>query len=150
MEPAHAEPQRAASAQPERSEATVERTETGAGASLAARSNQPPSSASSEAAAQGKGAQPASGWRGRAPAQAEALAGPLSLARAAVEANVTVWSYLRKESEAAVAHFRALSSAKSPTDALALQAHEMSRALNAALSLGQDLAGLTTGAKEKQ
>ncbi|WP_162560549.1 phasin family protein [Methylobacterium durans] len=61
-----------------------------------------------------------------------------------------MWSYLRKESEAAVAHFRALSSAKSPTDALALQAQEMSRTLNAALSLGQDLAGLTTGAKKKQ
>ncbi|GEP07875.1 hypothetical protein MOX02_59130 [Methylobacterium oxalidis] len=152
IEPAHAEPRRAASARPEQSEAAVDRADPGTGTASATASNQPqsPAPASSEVIAQGKGAQPASGWRGRTPAQAKVFAGPLNVARAAVQANVTVWSYLRKESEAAVAHFRALSSVKSPTDAVALQAREMARAVDAALSLGQDLASLTTGPKSKQ
>src|SRR4051794_1455940 len=52
---------------------------------------------------------------------------------------LTVWSYLRQEGEAALAHLRALSGAKSPAQLMELQASEMARALGAALNLGQDL-----------
>jgi hypothetical protein len=81
----------------------------------------------------------ASRWRGRATSQVRALAGPLEFAHAAVRANVTVWSYLRKEGDAALAHLRAVSRAKSPTDLMDLQVSEMTRAHGAALKLGQDL-----------
>ena len=94
----------------------------------------------SDASSQEGGSAGASSWRGRATNQAGALAGPLGLARTAIEANVTVWSYLRKEGEAALAHLRALSGAKSPTELMDLQASEMARALGSALNLGQDLA----------
>lgn len=77
---------------------------------------------------------------GRASSQAEALGSPFALARTAVEANVAVWSYLRKEGEAALAHVRALSSARSPADIMDLQAREMNRALGATQSLGRELA----------
>ncbi|WP_336491479.1 hypothetical protein [Methylobacterium nigriterrae] len=81
-----------------------------------------------------------SSWRGRRVNPALGLAGPLGFARTAVEANVSVWSYLRKEGEAALTHLRALSGAKSPIELVDLQASEMARAVSSALSLGQDLA----------
>jgi hypothetical protein len=81
----------------------------------------------------------ASSWRGRPTSQVRAIAGPLELAHTAVQANVTVWSYLRKEGDAALAHLRALSRATSPTDFMDLQVSEMTRAHRAALRLGQDL-----------
>jgi hypothetical protein len=93
----------------------------------------------SDASSQDEVSVGASSQKGRATTQAGALAGPLELARTAIEANVTVWSYLRKEGEAALAHLRALSGAKSPTELMDLQASEMTRALGSALNLGQDL-----------
>jgi hypothetical protein len=81
----------------------------------------------------------ASSWRGHTTTHAGPLVSPYELARTAVEANVTVWSYLRKEGDAALAHLRALSRAKSPTDFMDLQVSELARAHGAALKLGQDL-----------
>ena len=78
-------------------------------------------------------------WRGRATSQAWALAGPLGFAHTAVQVNVTVWSYLRKESDAALAHLRAMSHAESPADFMDLQVGGMTRANEAALKLGHDL-----------
>jgi len=92
----------------------------------------------------------ATGWRGRAATQATTLVSPLALARAAVEAHVTVWSYLRKEGEAALAHMRALSTVTSPSEVVDRQASEMTRALRAALSLGQDLAERAGRVAEEQ
>jgi hypothetical protein len=66
-----------------------------------------------------------SGWRGRRVNPAPGLASPLGFVRTVVEANVTVWSYLRKEGEAALTHLRALSGAKSPAELVDLQASEM-------------------------
>src|SRR4051812_17450463 len=81
-----------------------------------------------------------SSWRGRSAHPAQTLASPLGLARTVDQANATVWSYLGKEGEAALAHLRALSGAKSPTELMNLQASEMARALGTALNFGQDLA----------
>jgi hypothetical protein len=100
----------------------------------------PKSAVTSDASSQDGMSAGASSWRGRAMTQAGALAGPLGLARTAIEANVTVWSYLRQEGEAALAHLRALRGAKSPAQLMELQASEMARALGSALNLGQDLA----------
>lgn len=50
------------------------------------------------------------------------------------EANATVLSYLRSESTAALAHWQALSGAKTPADALRIQVDEMQRAADASLS----------------
>ncbi|MGU3361686.1 phasin family protein [Methylobacterium sp. M6A4_1b] len=50
------------------------------------------------------------------------------------EVNTTVLTYLRGESAAAVAHWQALSGAKTPADAIRLQVSEMQRAADASLS----------------
>lgn len=50
------------------------------------------------------------------------------------EVNTTLLTYLRGESAAAVAHWQALSGAKTPADALRLQVTEMQRAADASLS----------------
>jgi hypothetical protein len=105
------------------------------------RTSVPPETAvTSDASSQDDVSVGASSWRGRATSQVRALAGPLELAHTAVQANVTMWSYLRKEGDAALAHLRALSRARSPADFMDLQIGEMTRAHGAALKLGQDLA----------
>ncbi len=76
----------------------------------------------------------------RATSEMEALGNPFAVARTAVQANVALWSYLRDEGAAALAHMRTLGSARSPADLLDLQAHEVSRALGAAQTLGRELA----------
>jgi hypothetical protein len=50
------------------------------------------------------------------------------------EVNTTVLTYLRGEGAAAVAHWQALSGAKTPADAIRLQVSEMQRAADASLS----------------
>lgn len=50
------------------------------------------------------------------------------------EVNTTVLTYLRGEGAAAVAHWQALSGAKTPADAIRLQVTEMQRAADASLS----------------
>ena len=77
---------------------------------------------------------------GLATFEIEALNTSLSVARTAIEANMVLWSYMRDEGEAALAHMRALSGAKSPSDVMDLQARELSRALGAARTLGRELA----------
>ena len=82
----------------------------------------------------------ASDQAGRAGSEIEMLGTPFALARAAVEANVAVWTYLREQGESAIAHTQALSSLKSPADLIELQAREVSRELGAAHNLGRELA----------
>ncbi|MBY0257080.1 phasin family protein [Methylobacterium sp.] len=50
------------------------------------------------------------------------------------EVNATVLSYLRGEGAAALAHWQALSGARTPADALRLQVDEMQRAADASLN----------------
>ena len=50
------------------------------------------------------------------------------------EANATVLTYLRGEGTAALAHWQALSRAKTPADAIRIQVDEMQRAADASLS----------------
>lgn len=108
--------------------------------SAESRNSVPPETAiTSDASSQDDVSVGASSWRDRATSQVRALAGPLELAHTAVQANVTMWSYLRKEGDAALAHLRALSRANSPADFMDLQVGEMTRAHGAALKLGQDL-----------
>ena len=67
-------------------------------------------------------------------------AGETELMRTLLQANLALWSYLRGEGEAALAHLHALSGARSPAEAMDLQAREVTRALGTALNLGQELA----------
>lgn len=140
--PAHVEVALAADEQAGEAQDTAGPADTVADETLAESRNlvSPQAAATSDASSHDEVSVGASGWRGRATTQAGALAGTIGLARTAVEANVTVWSYLRKEGEAARAHLRALSGAKSPAELVELQTSEMARALTTALDLGQELA----------
>jgi hypothetical protein len=63
--------------------------------------------------------------------------------------NATVLTYLRGESSAAMAHWQALSGAKTPADAIRIQVDEMQRAADASLScfaaLAQRVSQFTAG-----
>jgi hypothetical protein len=140
--PAYAEVALAADEQAVGAQSTADSADPVANETLAENRNpvSTKSAVTSDASSQDKVSVGASSQRGRATSQAQALAGPLELARTAIEANVTVWSYLRQEGDAARAHLRALSGVKSPAELMDLQASEMARALATALNLGQDLA----------
>jgi len=121
--PAHAEVALAADEQAGEAQGTAGPADPVADETLAERRNSvsPQPAVTSDASSQDEVSVGASGWRGRATTQARAFAAPLGLvARTAVEANNTVWSYLRKEGDAALAHLRALSGVKSPTELMDL------------------------------
>jgi hypothetical protein len=78
------------------------------------------------------------------------LPASLAFTQTVFQMNATAWNYARGESEATLAHLRALSHARTPSQAIDLQAREMTRALDAAFRFGEALAApsrqLLTGA----
>lgn len=72
-------------------------------------------------------------------AQSPTIEAPSAL-KEITAANDTLATYVRNESIATLAHWRALSAAKNPADALRLQVNEMQRAADASLSCIASLA----------
>ncbi|MGW8788749.1 hypothetical protein, partial [Heyndrickxia sporothermodurans] len=83
--------------------------------------------------------QPAEPPQGRAVSHTW-LPASLTFVQTVFQMNMMAWSYAHGESEAALAHLRALSHARTPFQAIDLQAREMTRSLDAAVRLGEALA----------
>ncbi|MGH1572042.1 hypothetical protein ACRAWG_16835 [Methylobacterium sp. P31] len=71
------------------------------------------------------------------------LPASLTFSQTLVQMNVTAWNYARGECEARLAYLRALSHARTVSQAVDLQACEMTRALEAAVRFGEALAAPT-------